>query len=150
MNAPRNTADATAALVCAVSVDPARRDRELVLGDALRDLHSSAEIGFGDIGDAETRRRVGYLVDVAQHLRGQTCEEAERLDEVRRALPPRPSRSFWPGERSLPAGTDPIAERWGFARGVDPLRLRAAMTRRFDLLPPGSDAREVTDHASQA
>ena len=56
-----------------MSVDPARRDRELFLGDALRNLHSSAEIGFGDIGDAETRRRVGYLVDVAQHLRGQTC-----------------------------------------------------------------------------
>jgi hypothetical protein len=37
----------------------------------------------------------------------------------------------------LPAGTDPIAERWGFSRGVDLLRLRAAMTRRVELLSDG-------------
>jgi hypothetical protein len=35
----------------------------------------------------------------------------------------------------LPAGTDPIAKRWGFSRGVDLLRLRAAMTSRVELLP---------------
>ena len=41
----------------------------------------------------------------------------------------------WPGERPLPPGADPIAERWGFSRGVDVVRLRAALQRRPDLLP---------------
>ncbi len=130
----RLLADPPTALSDAVWIDPARRDRELVLGDVLR-RSSGAEPGLAQLADPETRRRVGYLVDVVQHMRGQTGAEAERLAKIRRALPHRPPRPFWPDERPLPQGTDPIAEQWGFNRGVDLLRLRSAMTRRVDLLP---------------
>ena len=72
---------------------------------------------------------------MVQHARGQEWAEAQGLAAVRQGLPARAPCPFWPGERPLPAGTDPIAERWGFSRGVDLLRLRTAMTSRVELLP---------------
>jgi hypothetical protein len=125
----------TDALADAVSVDPRRRDREAVLGRVARQLRGGQEVLWAAIEDPETRRRVGYLVDVVQHRRGQGQADARQLASVRHGLPARPPCPFWPGERPLPAGTDPIAERWGFSRGVDLLRLRTAMTSRVELLP---------------
>lgn len=53
--------------------------------------------------------------------------EALRIDPERRdrevVLAPEP---YWPRERPLPPGTNPLAERWGFSRGIDVTRLRAA------------------------
>jgi hypothetical protein len=125
----------TEALADAVSVDPRRRDREVVLGRLARRLRGDQDILWARIEDSETRRRVGYLVDVVQLARGQGRAEAQELADVRRGLPARAPCPFWPGERPLPAGTDPIAERWGFSRGVDLLRLRAAMAGPVGLLP---------------
>jgi hypothetical protein len=121
-------------LVAAVSVDPTRRDREIVLAGAVRGIVEGQDLPWGTLGDPEILRRVGYLVDLAQHLRGQSAAEADRLRAVRGRLPERAPRSFWPDERPLPAGTDPIAERWGYRRGVDVLRLRAALAGRIGLL----------------
>jgi hypothetical protein len=122
-------------LVAAVSVDPRRRDREIVLADATRAIANGQKLSWGTIDDPELLRQVGYLVDLVQHLRGQSATEADRLRAVRGRLPERAPCTFWPGERPLPEGTDPIAERWGFRRGVDVLRLRAALAGRVDLLP---------------
>jgi hypothetical protein len=131
---PGAVAALTGALADAVSVDP-RRDREVVLGLAARRLRGDQDVLWATIEDPETRRRVGYLVDVVQLGRGQGPAEVRELSAVRHGLPARPPCPFWPGERPLPAGTDPIAERWGFSRGVDLLRLRTAMTTRVELLP---------------
>jgi hypothetical protein len=120
----------------ALRVDPRRRDRELVLARALRPVLDGAEPPDWDgLAEPELRRRAGYLVDLVQHLRGQTDAEAARLAQLREALGPLAARPFWPGERALPAGTDPIAERWGYTRGADVGRLRAALRRSADLLP---------------
>ena len=135
MTDPGRDAALTEALADAVSVDSRRRDREIVLGRLACQLHGEHGILWTRIEDPEIRRRVGYLVDVVQHSRGQERAEARALVAVRHGLPARPPCPFWPGERPLPAGTDPIAERWGFSRGVDLLRLRAAMTSRVELLP---------------
>ncbi|MGH7292353.1 MAG: hypothetical protein ACREJT_14140 [Myxococcota bacterium] len=112
-------------LTDAVSIDPTRRDREIALGRLSR---GAIEPAWDSLEDPEVRRRVGYIVDLAQHVRGQTQHEADQLERLRRSLPMRPPQSFWPGERALPIGTDAIAERWGYSRGIDLLRLRAAMT----------------------
>jgi hypothetical protein len=136
MTSPGPSAALTEALADAVSVDPRRRDREIVLGRAASQLRGDQDVLWARIEDPETRRRVGYLVDVVQHARGQERAEAQGLAAILHRLPARAPCPFWPGERSLPAGTDPIAERWGFSRGVDVLRLRAAMTTsRVELLP---------------
>jgi hypothetical protein len=66
---------------------------------------------------------------------GQGRAEARELAAVRDGLPARPPCPCWPGERQLPASTDPIAARWGFSCGVDLVRLRAAMTRPVEPLP---------------
>jgi hypothetical protein len=137
VTSPGSDAALTEALADAVSVDPRRRDREVVLGLAARRLRGDQDVLWATIEDPETRRRVGYLVDVVQNSRGQGRAEARELAVVHDGLPAPSPRPFWPGERPLPAGTDPIAERWGFSRGVDLLRLRAAMTRRVELLPDG-------------
>jgi hypothetical protein len=135
VTSPGPDAALTKELADAVSVDPRRRDREIVLGRVAHRLRGNQGILWAGIEDPETRRRAGYLVDVVQHARGQVRAEARELAAVRHGLPARPPCPFWPGERPLPAGTDPIAERWGFSRGVDILRLRAAMMSRVELLP---------------
>jgi hypothetical protein len=122
-------------LVEVVSIDPMRRDREIVLAGAVRGILEGQDFPWGAIRNAEILRRVGYLVDLAQHLRGQSAPEADRLRAMRCRLPERAPCSFWPDERSLPAGTDPIAERWGYHRGIDVLRLRAALEGHVDVLP---------------
>ena len=70
-----------------------------------------------------------------QRARGQLSAEAAALATVRDGLPTGPPRPFWPGEQPLPPGTDPVAERWGFSRGVDLLRLRAGMEGRAESCP---------------
>ena len=120
----------------ALRVDPRRRDREMVLALALRRSLNGA--GFPDVGrlaDPELRRRAAYLTDLAQHLRGQTAAEGAQLARLRDSLGPLKPGPFWPGERDLPPGTDPIAERWGYTRGVDVGRLRAALGHPVDVLP---------------
>lgn len=120
----------------ALRVDRRRRDREAVLAVALRPVLEGAEPPDLDaLAEPELRRRAGYLVDLVQHLRGQTAVEAVRLARLRESLGPLTPGPFWPGERNLPAGTDPIAERWGYTRGVDVARLRAALRRPVDVLP---------------
>ena len=120
----------------ALRVDPWRRDREAVLASVLRPLLDRAEPPDLDgLDHPELRRRAGYLTDLAQHLRGQTAAEGDRLARFRQSLGPLQPGPFWPGERDLPPGTDPIAERWGYTRGVDVARLRAALRRPVDLLP---------------
>lgn len=125
-----------------LSVSADRRDREIILAAMLKPVLDGAMPAFRACGDDENRRRLGYLVDVVQHLRGQDRDEAATLAEVRGRLPARDPSPFWPSERPLPPGTDLLAERWGFSRGVDLDRLRHAL-RRSDIeapaLPGGGD-----------
>jgi hypothetical protein len=137
VTSPEAGAALAEALADAVAVDPRRRDREAILGRAARPLGGDERFLWAEIEGAEARRRVGYLVDVVQHARGQGRAEARELAAVRRGLPARPSCPFWSGERPLPDGTDPVAERWGLNRDLDLLRLRAATTSRVELLPDG-------------
>lgn len=125
----------------ALGVDPGRRDREAVLAQALRLVVDHAETpDWEALADPDQRRRAGYLVDLAQHLRGQTAAEAACLARLRESLGPLEPGPFWPDERALPPGTDPIAERWGYTRGVDIARLRAALRRPVDVLPEAPSA----------
>jgi hypothetical protein len=131
----------TEALVAAVAVEPRRRDRELVLAKIAARLRGDSTILWPRVREAETRRRAGYLVDAARRASGQLPAEAAALAAVRDGMPARPPRPFWPGERPLPPGTDPVAECWGFSRGVDLLRLRAGMEGRAELLPDATAGR---------
>jgi hypothetical protein len=116
-------------------IDPRRRDREIVLAGLLRGVLAGERPDWAGIGDAGLRRRLGYLVDLVQHLRGQGEAEARELAAVLVGLGDLTTEPFWPGERALPPGTDPIAARWGFTRGVDPARLRRALLAPPDVLP---------------
>jgi hypothetical protein len=87
---PGRDAALTEALADAVSVDSRRRDREIVLGRLACQLHGEHGILWTRIEDPEIRRRVGYLVDVVQHSRGQERAEARALVAVRHGLPARP------------------------------------------------------------
>jgi hypothetical protein len=118
----------------ALHVDSARRDREIVLAGAIRLGMAGGEPPWAELSDPELRRRSGYLLDVAQHLRGQTAAEATDLDRLRVGLGPLRPGPFWPGERPLPPDTDPIAARWSYSRGLNLLRLRTALARPTD--PP--------------
>jgi hypothetical protein len=128
----------------ALCIDPARRDREAVIALAVRFAMRGEATPWETITDPELRRRAGYLTDLGQLMRGQRADEAAALDRLRASLPHRSPAPFWPGETPSPAGTDPVAERWGFARGVNVLRIRAALKamktgRTVGLLP---DVRE--------
>ena len=73
----------------ALRVDPRRRDREGVLAAALRPvLGLTPPPDLDALADPNLRRRAGYLLDLAQHLRGQTSAEAARLARLREALGP--------------------------------------------------------------
>ncbi|MEK0083969.1 hypothetical protein [Benzoatithermus flavus] len=75
-------------------------------------------------------------VDLAQHLRGQTEAEAVELAGLRAGPGGLAAETFWPGEWPLPPGTDPVAERWGYTRGIDTARLARALRQEpLDLLP---------------
>jgi hypothetical protein len=124
-------------LAQAASSDSRRRDRELVLGRIMALLPEEVGIDWAQIPEPEVRRRMGYLIEVAQLGRGQLPSETMVLQQMLTGLPARPPEPFWPGERPLPPGTDPTAERWGFSRGIDLLRLRAGMSGSVDLLPAG-------------
>jgi hypothetical protein len=111
------------------------RDREIVLAGRLRGVAAGERPDWRALPAPLLRRRVGYLVDLVQHLRGQTPAEAAALAELRAALGELALEPFWLGERPLPPGTDPIAERWGYTRGVDVARLRRALRQPLELLP---------------
>lgn len=89
---------------------------------------------FDAIGDRDMCRRLAYLVDLGQTMRGQTDREAIRLGVLRHKLLPLEQTTFWPLENPLPAGTDPVAERWGFTRGCNTQRLRQALKAPLELL----------------
>lgn len=135
----------------ALRADPSRRDREGLIAAAVRLAMSGRLPSWGKIGDPEDRRRAGYLVELGQRMRGQRSEEAASLDAIRRSLPPRSAGPFWPGEGTSPASVDQIAEKWGFTRGVNVLRVRAALGllkrgRNIGVLPALSLARRRTPH----
>jgi hypothetical protein len=111
----------------ALSVNPARRDREAVIAAAIHLAMLGKHVRLDALPDPEMRRRAGYLMDLAQLMRGQRADEAAVLDRVRTSLPRRSPEPFWPGETPSPAGVDPVAEKWGYTRGVNVLRLRAAL-----------------------
>jgi hypothetical protein len=119
-------------------IDARRRDREIVTARLLRPVLDGQDPDWRQVPEPELRRRAAYLVDLVQHSRGQTDEEAQELAAIRAALGPLEPCPFWPGERPLPPGTDPIAERWGYTRGIDLARLRAALNRPVELLPDAS------------
>lgn len=130
----------------ALHADPARRDREVLVAAALRLAMSGQSPSWDTLADPELRRRAGYLVDLAQHMRGQKPEEAAQLDRVRATLPCGSVGPFWPGDGATAAGSDPVAERWGYTRGVNVLRVRAALKalekgRRIGLLPKAAKGR---------
>ncbi len=121
----------------AASADAGRRDREAVLAEAVRAGLAGDEPRWKALGGPALRRRAGYLLDVAQTMRGQTPAEAARLAALRASLGPLDPSTFWPGEPPLPPGTDSVAERWGYSRGCDMARLKAALRRPVAVLPGG-------------
>jgi hypothetical protein len=110
----------------ALNADRARRDREAALARAVA-LAQRGELPAFDELTPEEQRRLGYLVELGQMLRGQTIGEGELMTALRTRLGPLDSVSFWPGEKPVPPGTDPVAERWNYQRGCDVLRLRRAI-----------------------
>lgn len=118
----------------ALQADPGRRDRETALVDAVRSVLDGGEPPWDDLDTPDLRRRAGYLADVAQMIRGRAYAERAHLDNVRAGLGDPPAATFWPGEPPLPAGTDPVAERWGYQRGVNVLRLKSALKGRNRLV----------------
>jgi hypothetical protein len=120
--------------IAAAQADPQGRDREALLVDAVKAGMAGSQPVWSRL-EGELLRRIGYLVDLAQMMRGQTDEEASVLEGVRARLPSGPATTFWPGEMPLPASTDPVAERWGFSRGCSLQRLRTALRHRPVLLP---------------
>lgn len=117
-------------------VDPSQRDREIVLAGLVRRVAAGERPDWRALPDPRLRRRLGYLVDLVQHLRGQTEAEAAELAGLRAGLGGLIAETFWPGERPLPPGTDPVAERWGYTRGIDTARLARALRQEpLDLLP---------------
>lgn len=113
-----------------------RRDREIALGLALRPVLAGERPDWGALPDPLARRRLGYLVDLVQHFRGQSEAEAAELAAVREGLGDLAPEPFWPGERAPPVPADPIAWRWGYTRGVDLARLRRALQGEpLSLLP---------------
>lgn len=124
----------------ALRVLPDDRVREARIAEVLRPVLDGAVPDFHRYDGPDDRRRLGYLVDQVQHTRGQTPEEGAALAAVRQQLP-LPSTTFWPDEPPLPAGTDFIAERWNYTRGINCDRFRRALREPgFNrLLPPGGD-----------
>lgn len=134
------------AWAAALRVDPSRRDREWFIAAAVRLAMSGRVPSWDKIVDPNERRRAGYLVELGQRLRGQRPEEAVALDAVRKSLPSGTVGPFWPAEGATPAGSDPIAEKWGFTRGVNILRIRNALGllnrgRKIRVLPAASKVR---------
>jgi hypothetical protein len=121
----------------AAAADPGRRDREAALAAAVRAGLAGDGPRWEALRDPALRRRAGYLLDVAQAMRGQTPAEAVLLAALRASLGPLEPSTFWPGEPPLPPGTDPVAERWGYSRGCDMARLKAALRRPVAVLPSG-------------
>lgn len=108
-------------------------------GAAVHVALDGVEPDWDTLREPTLRRRAGYLLDLVRTMRGQSALEAARLAAVREALGRLESETFWPGERSLPAGIDPLAERWGFTRGCDTVRLKTALRRPARALPEADD-----------
>jgi hypothetical protein len=77
-------------------IDPLRRDREAELVPYFKAAKAGLQPDWEAIDDPALLRGLGYLVDLAQSLRGQTPAEGDAMAKLRARLAASPLRAALP------------------------------------------------------